>query len=85
MSPKRVQEFLEAQPFHPMTIYTGDGSTVRVPSREFAWLLPGGRTLFVATGEAENDYDLQWIDVFLITKITASTRGKSNGRGRRSS
>jgi hypothetical protein len=58
--------------------------TVRVPSREFAWLLPGGRTLFVATGDAEGDFDLQWIDVFLITEITTRRRRRNNGRGRRS-
>ncbi|MGH7175959.1 MAG: hypothetical protein ACREJC_01140 [Tepidisphaeraceae bacterium] len=74
MSPIRVREILAEQPFRPFTVHTGDGGAVRVLSREMAWLLPGGRTLMVATGRKIGDDDeLVTIDVFLITKITRPT------------
>lgn len=71
MSPVRIRQILDEQPFQPFIIHTGDGGKVRVLSREMAWLLPGGRTLMVATGRKIGDDDeLVTIDVFLITRIT---------------
>ncbi len=76
MSLDRIKKLLEAQPFEPFTLYTGDGSAVSVLSKEFAFLYPGGRTLHVSTprfrGAAEEeDFDEHRTDVFLITKVTS--------------
>ena len=71
MSPLRLKQILDEQPFQPLVIHTGDGSRVRVVSREMALLLPGGRSLIVATGRKIGDDDeTATIDVFLITKVT---------------
>jgi hypothetical protein len=90
MSPDRIREILQAEPFEPFTIYTGDGSTVNVFSREFAFLKPGGRTLEVSVprvknAKEESDFEEHKIDVFLITKVTTPPRRRTrgNGRGRR--
>jgi hypothetical protein len=48
MSPERIKQILNAQPFEPFTIHRGDGSTVDVLSKEFAYLKPGNRTLEVS-------------------------------------
>src|SRR4051812_48406832 len=79
MSPARIKEVLETKPFEPFTIHTGDGSTVDVQSREFAFLYPGGRTLHVSVPKVRNareeeDFEEHRIDVFLITKITSPPR-----------
>jgi hypothetical protein len=88
MSPGRIKQFLEAKPFAPFTIHTGDGSTVDVISREFAWLHPGNRTLVVSVPMVENANDEgefrdHNIDVFLITKVTLPPKHRRrNGRKR---
>jgi len=80
MSPPRIKEYLERRPFVPFTIHTGDGSTVRVKSQEFAALAPGGRTLVVFTGrKVGGDDEMQVIDVFLIPKLT-TTGGITSSR-----
>jgi hypothetical protein len=86
MSPGRIKTFLDEQPFQPFTVHTGDGQSVSVLSREFAFLHPGGRTLLVAVPRIKNakdeaDYKEHHIDVFLITKVTTPpNRKRRNGR-----
>ncbi len=85
MSPDRIRTLLDQQPFAPFTIHTGDGGTVDVLSKEFAFLYPGGRTLRVVTpkfrGAAEEaDFEEHTIDVFLITKVTQPPTRRSGGR-----
>lgn len=85
MSPERMRRILEVKPFEPFTVHTGDGSTVNVLSREFAYLHPGGRTLLVSvprTGhpKTEADYEEHHIDVFLITKVTSPITRSRNGQ-----
>jgi hypothetical protein len=88
MSPDRIKQILGTQPFEPFTIHTGDGSTVDVLSREFAYLKPGNRTLEVsvplkANAKEEGQFEEHRIDVFLITKVTSPPRRpKRNGRKR---
>jgi hypothetical protein len=41
MSPEQIKQLLNAKPFEPFTVYTGDGSTINVLSQEFAYLRPG--------------------------------------------
>lgn len=83
MSRDRIREILETKPFQPFRIYTGDGSTVDVISREFAFLYPSGRTLLVSVprkrlAKEEEDFEDHRIDVFLITKVVSPP--KRNGR-----
>jgi hypothetical protein len=84
-SPDRMRALLDRQPFEPFTVHTGDGSTVHVLSKEFAFLYPGGRTLRVVTpmfrGAAEEgDFEEHTIDVFLITKVSQSPSQRPRGR-----
>ncbi len=85
MSPDRIRALLDAEPFEPFTIHTGDGSTVNVLSKEFTLLYPGGRTLRVVSpkfrgASEEADFEEQTIDVFLITKVTTPPHRSSRGR-----
>jgi hypothetical protein len=89
MSPNRIKEILDTTPFQPFTLYTGDGSSVDVLSKEFAYLYPGSRTLHVSVPKKsrpkdEEDFEEHRIDVFLITKVTSPPRRpnrRSNGNG----
>ncbi len=85
MSPQRIKEQLEKTPFEAFAVHTGDGSSVEVLSKEFAFLYPGGRTLLVtvpkkATAKEEEDFEDHRIDVFLITKLTSPIRRQSKRR-----
>ncbi|MGA2582721.1 MAG: hypothetical protein ABSG31_05540 [Tepidisphaeraceae bacterium] len=89
MSPDRIKQILNTEPFEPFTIFTGDGSTVDVLSREFAWLKPGNRTLevsvpMVANAKDEGQFEEHRIDVFLITKVTTPPRRTRKNGNRRS-
>jgi hypothetical protein len=84
MSPDRIKQILSTEPFAPFTIVTGDGSSVNVLSREFAYLKPGGRTLEVSVpmkkgASEEGDFEEHRIDVFLITKVITPARRNGNG------
>ncbi len=79
MSPDGIKSTLNEMPFQPFTIHTGDGSTVDVLSREFAYLYPGGRTLHVSVpiredAKEERNFEEHRIDVFRITKLTSPPR-----------
>jgi hypothetical protein len=85
MSPDRIKQILSTEPFERFTIFTGDGSSVNVLSKEFAYLKPGGRTLevsvpLVKNARDEGQFEEHRIDVFLITKVVSPPRnGKRNG------
>jgi hypothetical protein len=85
MSPDRIKQTLDAKPFQPFTVVCGDGGTVDVVSREFAYLLPGGRTLLVsvpkhARAKNEGEFEEHRIDVFLITRLISPVQRKSGRR-----
>lgn len=87
MSPQRIKQILTTEPFEPFTVYTGDGSTVDVLSREFAYLKPGGRTLEVSVplvkgATEEGQFEEHRIDVFLITKVVSPPKRNGQSRGR---
>jgi hypothetical protein len=87
MSPDRIKTFLSEEPFKPFTVCTGDGASVNVLSKEFAWLRPGGRTLIVAEplkekATEENEFREHNIDVFLITKVITPP-DRTNGKRRK--
>jgi hypothetical protein len=81
MSPDRLKKILDEQPFRPFMIHLGSGQSVRVMGREMALLLPGGRTLYVATGrQVDGDDEVVLIDVFLITSVTIPAPRSEKGR-----
>lgn len=74
MTTTQLQKVLAAKPFTPFTLRLADGSRVPVRSPEFAWIHPGGRTVFVATDDDAADI----IDLLLVAAIEVG-----NGRTRR--
>ena len=79
MTVEKVRQHLQQKPFVPFMLHTADGDRVRVKSPEMAWLTPGGRTIFIATGERGIDDDVvEIVDLLLVTKLTT---GRRNGGG----
>lgn len=65
MLPEVIRQHLQARPFTPLVVRSGDGERYRIPHPDFAHLSPGGRTLHVyITDEVAVD-----LDVFLITSV----------------
>ena len=71
MSPAAISAMLNAKPFEPFTIHTGDGSSVDVLSKEFTLLYPGGRTLRVVAPKFRGPLRKA------ISKSTRSTSSRS--------
>ncbi len=65
MTMEQLRKVHQAKPFAPFTMRLADGSTVRVPSPEFLWAHPRGRTVIVATG----DEDFEIVDLLLVAAI----------------
>jgi hypothetical protein len=79
MAPGILRQALSQKPFRPIRVFTGDGTTFEIKSREFCMLSPKGRTLVVFSGEGSesgDDEDMRLVDVFLITKL--ETEGRSD-------
>ncbi len=68
MTTDRVKELLQAKPFKPFQIHVADGDVWGVKHPEMMWITPGGRTIFVATGPAEEDH-IAILDLILVTKL----------------
>lgn len=75
MTMEQMRKVHTARPFVPFTLRLADGSRIRVPSPEFIWLHPTGRTVVVAT-ETEA---AEIIDLLLVASIELG-----NGRTRKS-
>ena len=75
MTIEKLKKVHEAKPFTPFALRLADGSRLRVPSPEMLWTLPGGRTVFVATGG--EDYEI--VDLLLVDAFEV---GDSRARGR---
>jgi hypothetical protein len=76
-----MQQFkraLAARPFRPFHLRLADGSRLRVPHPEFAWIHPGGRTCFIAV----DDDSAEIVDLPLVTAIELGN-GSSRARGKR--
>jgi hypothetical protein len=73
VAPDQLRSALRAAPFVPFRLHLVDQRAFDVPHREFAWLLPSGRTVYVAATDAE-----ETIDVSLIVSLAPlgnSSRG----------
>lgn len=75
MTTAPVKELLQAKPLKPFQIHVADGDVLEVKHPEMMWITPGGRTIFVATGPAEEDR-IAILDLLLITKLTFSNGQK---------
>lgn len=67
MTPDQLRSALRAAPFVPFRIHLVDQRTFDVPHREFAWMVPSGRTVFVASVAHEG---AETIDVALIVSLS---------------
>jgi hypothetical protein len=65
MTVERFKQTLNATPFRPFTIYTADGASIPVVSREFVSLSPSGRTVVVF--DPENRMNI--LDLLLIANL----------------
>jgi hypothetical protein len=65
MTVERFKQALNTTPFRPFTIYTADGETIPVVSREFVSLSPSGRTVVVFDPEDR----MNILDLLLVTKL----------------
>lgn len=74
MAPDRLRKQLRALPFRPFTVELASGKRVHVEHPDYAALSPAGRTLVIfhrdAMGEADDDGDMERIDVFLISNLS---------------
>lgn len=75
MTMEQMRKVHTAKPFAPFTLRLADGSRIRVPSPEFIWLHPMGRTIVVATEPEAAEI----IDLLLVAAIELG-----NGRARKS-
>jgi hypothetical protein len=77
----QFDELLSATPFQPFRIYTSDGRSVTVRSREFAWHPPASRIAWVASDQADDRVHM--IDLHLVTRFTVNPRGRGGNGSRR--
>jgi hypothetical protein len=67
VTPDQLRSALRAAPFVPFRIHLVDQRTFDVPHRVFAWLVPSGRTVYVASPDHEG---AETIDVALIVSLS---------------
>jgi hypothetical protein len=82
MTREQFLDVLRTNPFKPFEVHVADGDVLHVPHRDFAWISPGGRTIFVARGPKDGD-SVAIVDLLLVTKLVPGN-GKSNGRKKKS-
>jgi hypothetical protein len=75
----QIDELLENQPFQPFRIFTSDGRTVGVRSREFVWHPPASRMIYVASPKGTERVHM--IDLFLVTRFTVNPQRRNKGNG----
>ena len=66
MTIEQLDKAHHAHPFKPFRLHLADGTSVPVSQPELLMRTPGGRTVFVCTGEDAAEI----IDLLLVTKIT---------------
>lgn len=80
MTIEKIRAAYETRPFKPFTIHLADGRALTVRHPEIMAILPGGRTIFVAT----DDGGWQVVDLLLVVSIGYSGSGQSKPRRRKS-
>ena len=74
----QLRKAIEAGPFRPFDILTGDGRRFRVPHREFIAVPPNAQRTFVVFGKEGEDYTV--LDLLLVVGFNFKAR---NGQRRR--
>jgi hypothetical protein len=62
---EQFKMFRDTKPFHPFRVHMADGRHLDVKSPEYLGQTPGGRTIFIATGEES----FEIIDLLLVTSL----------------
>ncbi len=83
MTTTQLRKLHETRPFKPFEIHVADVSVLKVPHPEFMWIMPSGRTAWVALGDIDEDA-ASIVDIFLETKLVILGNGKANGQTKKS-
>jgi hypothetical protein len=76
MTVERFKQALNTTPFRPFTIYTADGASIPVVSREFVSLSPSGRTVVVFDPQDR----MNILDLLLVTNLQVEPASGSRPR-----
>lgn len=77
MTIEQYQRTLNTQPFQPFTITMADGTSYRIPHREFTAASPDGETVVVF----HDDGSASLLDLMLISELRIeSSKQKRRGR-----
>jgi hypothetical protein len=80
MTIDKLRTVLNADPFCPFTISLADGTRYHVPSRDFLWHAPAGRTVIVY----HEDDSFSILDLRLIAELVVAN-GKAGSKDKRRS
>lgn len=78
MTVDQLRKALDATPFRPFDILTGDGRKFHVPHREFIAMPPRAERTFVVFGKSGEDYTV--LDLLLVVGLDFKSR---NGHRRK--
>jgi hypothetical protein len=78
MTIEQLRKAIQANPFRPFDILTGDGRRFHVPHPEFIAMSPKAERTFVVFGRAGEDYTV--LDLLLVVGLDFKTR---NGQRRK--
>lgn len=76
MTGERFRQVLNNTPFRPFTIFTADGLSIPVVSREFVSLSPSGRTVVVFDPEDR----MNILDLLVVTNLQIEPANGSRSR-----
>jgi len=76
MTIERFKQALNTTPFRPFIIYTADGESIPVVSREFVSLSPSGRTVVVFDPEDR----MNILDLLLVTNLQVEPANRNRKR-----
>ena len=75
MHADEIKLLLHHSPFRPFTLFMPSEKNFHVPHEDFAWLMPNGRTLIVATAEGTAAHHLS---VPMITRVEVQEASQPN-------
>ncbi len=78
MTVEQLRKAIQANPFRPFDILTGDGRKFHVPHPEFIAMAPKAERTFVVFGRTGEDYTV--LDLLLVVGLDFKAR---NGQRRR--
>ena len=72
MTIEQLRKAIQANPFRPFDILTGDGRKFHVPHRDFIAMPPKAERTFVVFGRSGEDYTV--LDLLLVVGLDFKTR-----------